>query len=286
MTDQQEQDWHGDFMDSFHARAGNVFEREDVIKCDKHGETPTKVYRAPSGELIGIICPHCTLDQSKARDDEQMCLDAQERARRRMELAINGAMIPERFKTRTLDSYEVTCGEKQAAVLEFCKQYAANFDKALEAGTSVIFSGGVGTGKTHLSVGIAHQVMANGFTAVFATVSGMVRRVRSSWQSDDETELEAMRVFVTPQLLILDEVGIQSGSDNEHQILFEILNSRYERCRPTILLTNLPIRDHVENGVVTRKGLQSYIGDRLLDRMREGGGKAFTFDWQSGRIGR
>lgn len=286
MVDEHDQDWIGDFMGSFHARAGNVFERDDVIKCERHGDTPTKVYRAPDGELVGLKCPDCLQEAAREREVEEARIEAAERARRRIENSMKGAMIPERFKSRTLENYEATSGGKQEAVLEFCKQYAANFDKALDAGTSVIFSGGVGTGKTHLSVGIAHAVIANGYTAIFSTVSGMVRHIRSTWRSEEETELDAMRMYITPSLLILDEVGLQSGSDNEHQILFEILNSRYERCRPTILLTNLPIRDQLENGVVTKKGLQSFIGDRLLDRMREGGGKAFTFDWQSGRIGR
>lgn len=287
MTDQiEDQDWLGDFMGTFHARAGNVFVRDAVVQCEKHGESQTKIYQSKDGAMIGTRCGQCLIDEAKAREDEQVRIEAVERSNRMLESALNGAMIPERFKTRTLDNYEADSGEKQAAVLEFCRQYAENFDKAMELGTSVIFSGGVGTGKTHLSIGIAHKVIASGYTAVFSTVSGMVRRIRSSWRAEDETESDAMNIFVRPKLLILDEVGIQSGSDNEHQILFEILNSRYERCRPTILLTNLPIRDHVENGIVTKKGLQSFIGDRLLDRMREGGGKAFTFDWQSGRIGR
>ena len=281
-----DQDWIGDFMGSFHARAGNVFERDDVIKCEKHGDTPTKVYRAPDGSMIGLKCPECLQEAEREREVEEARIDAAERAKRRIEQSINGAMIPERFKSRTLGNYVADSGEKQSAVLEFCRQYAANFDKALELGTSLIFSGGVGTGKTHLSIGIAHEIMTSGYTAVFSTVSGMVRHIRSTWRSEEENELDAMRSYVMPNLLILDEVGVQSGSDNEHQILFEILNSRYERCRPTILLTNLPIRDQVDNGIVIKKGLQSFIGDRLLDRMREGGGKAFTFDWQSGRIGR
>lgn len=282
MTDlEKNDDWVGSFMDSMHERAGNTFVRDDVIRCEMHGKTQTKVYKSKSGEMIGLLCPKCLEEMEKQAEIDQLRADAQERDRRRIEKAISGAMIPERFKTRTLDNYEVCSGEKQAGILQFCIQYAENFDKAMELGTSLIFSGGVGTGKTHLSVGIAHKVIDSGHTAVFTTVSGMIRHIRSTWKSDDESELDAMKTYIAPNLLILDEVGVQSGSDNEHQILFEILNSRYERCRPTILLTNLPIRDQD-----ARKGLQSYIGERLLDRMREGGGKAFTFDWQSGRVGR
>lgn len=286
MSDGIEQDWMGDYIESFHKKAGNVFLRSDITKCETHGDKPTRIYTAPDGSLIGINCPDCLIEAAKAREEEEARQLAISHVKGRIEASLRGAMIPQRFLTRTLGNYEVDSGDKQAAILEFCKQYAANFEKALEVGTSLIFSGGVGTGKTHLSVGIAQLVIEAGFTSVFSTVSSMIRHIRSTWKSDDENEIDAMRTYVKPDLLVLDEVGLQSGSDNEHQILFEILNSRYERCRPTILLTNLPIRDQVENGIVTKKGLQSFIGDRLLDRMREGGGKAFTFDWQSGRIGR
>jgi len=273
-------------MDSWRARAGYSFLRAENVNCESHGGFICRVYQNSSGGLSEKICPHCASEKSDAerRAEESALFAASQKAR--IANQFDQACVPVRFKNRTLENYAVTEGENQARIHAYCKHYVENFDSVLENGTSIIFSGGVGTGKTHLSVGIANGLIASGHTALFATVSGCVRRVRASWRSETETESDALKIFLIPQLLILDEVGIQSGSDNEHQILFEIINARYSNCLPTILLTNLPILDHAENGVVLRKGLKSFIGERLLDRMREGGGKAFTCDWQSGRVSR
>lgn len=65
---------------------------------------------------------------------------------------------------------------------------------------------------------------------------------------------------------------MQFGSDAEKLILFEIINGRYEAVKPTILLSNLNI-----------DGLKGYMGERVVDRLREGG-KADRFDWPSYRL--
>ena len=74
----------------------------------------------------------------------------------------------------------------------------------------------------------------------------------------------------SPDLLILDEVGVQFGSDFEKQILFDVLNERYEKLKPSILLSNIP-----------GDQLADYLGERVTDRLRENGGKMIGFDWDS-----
>ena len=73
-------------------------------------------------------------------------------------------------------------------------------------------------------------------------------------------------------LLILDEVGVQFGSDTEKLILFDVLNERYEKRRPTLVLSNLSLPD-----------VEQYLGERIFDRLREDGGEAVVFDWESHR---
>lgn len=61
----------------------------------------------------------------------------------------------------------------------------------------------------------------------------------------------------------------------EKLLLFEILNERYERRRPTILITNLPIDE-----------VSAYLGARVFDRLREDGGEFISFTWESYRKSR
>lgn len=149
-----------------------------------------------------------------------------------------------------------------------------------------LFIGLPGTGKTHLAVGIGLEVMEHhGAAVLFTTVMRAVRRVKDTWGRDSrESESEAIAALVFPDLLILDEVGVQFGSDTEKLLLFDILNERYERRRPTILMSNLALDDAEEGGRVV-PGIKSYLGERVFDRLREDGGQYVVFDWPSHRKG-
>lgn len=108
---------------------------------------------------------------------------------------------------------------------------------------------------------------------MFTSVIRAVRSVKETFgKGVERTEAQVLRDLVEPDLLILDEVGVQFGSDAEKLILFEIINGRYESRRPTIIISNLAIGE-----------LEKYLGARAVDRLREGGGKVVVFDWESYR---
>ena len=219
-------------------------------------------------------CPQC-MEILQAKQEEESLQKAKEAALEREQLRwkakINGAAIPERFRDRTLDTYIAkTSGQKKA--LAFSKEYAENFDQVMKAGRCAIFVGKPGTGKTHLAIGIALEIIQQKRSPVFVTVQRLIRRVKDSWSNQNETESEIVNVFASPDLLILDEVGVQFGSDFEKQILFDVLNERYEKLKPSILLSNIP-----------GDQLADYLGERVTDRLRENGGKMIGFDWDSYR---
>ncbi|WP_181944086.1 ATP-binding protein, partial [Klebsiella pneumoniae] len=76
---------------------------------------------------------------------------------------------------------------------------------------------------------------------VFTTALKIAREFKSTWsKTATRSEEDVIRFFTKPDLLIIDEVGIQFGSKAEEMIMFEIINTRYERLKPTILISNLP----------------------------------------------
>lgn len=236
--------------------------------CEKHGEYLSR-------NFIGRVwsrCPKCA-DEKEAADKLEEEKKARAEKRLRWETKIGAAGIPERFQTRTLDTFEAATPAQKHA-LEFAREYAANFTQALKTGRCALFVGRPGTGKTHLAVGIGLRIMgAENRTVLFTTVMRAIRRVKDSWAKESqETETQAIAALTFPDLLILDEVGVQFGSDFERNIMFDVLNERYEKRRPTILLSNL-----------NKDELIGFLGERVFDRMREDGGKFVAFDWDSYR---
>lgn len=238
--------------------------------CATHGPFEARCFLGSAW----TACPTCAAEE-KAREQAEADAKVRADAVLRWQRKIGEAGIPERFRDRRLSSYVATLdGQKRA--LAFAQGYAAGFGEIRKTGRSALFIGLPGTGKTHLAVGIGLEIMEHhGAAVLFTTVMRAVRRVKDTWgRGSDESESEAIAALVFPDLLILDEVGVQFGSDTEKLLLFDILNERYERRRPTVLMSNL-----------TQDEVTDYLGERVFDRLREDGGQSVVFDWPSHRKG-
>lgn len=235
--------------------------------CPTHGEFQAKNHFRD--HWTG--CPGCRADKQAAQQAEEAAQAKREEAAR-WQRRLGFAGIPERFQDRRLSRY-VAQNDGQASVLAFATEYANDFASVMQTGRSAVMVGKPGTGKTHLAVGVALDVMTRGHTALFTTAMRALRRVKETWgKGAQETERSAIEALVFPDLLILDEVGVQFGSDTEKLILFDVLNERYEQRKPTLLLSNL-----------TAPEVRDYLGERIFDRLREDGGRVLVFDWHSHR---
>lgn len=256
-------------------RPGSMFKPADrefvpqFERCTTHGRYQTNVKdERPDGRWIErwvAACPQCAKGAQVQR-------------------LMQRAGIPPRFQTRTLDGYQVEQPGQHRA-LALARRYAKQFAEIRAKGTCLVFSGNRGTGKTHLACGIANAVMGDGYSALFVAAGEVVRKVRATWRKDSPiTEADAINQFAEIDLLIIDEVGVQYGTEGEQIVLFEVINRRYERLMPTIILTNLPIeRPKDGDGRERQMSLADYLGERAVDRLREGGGRLVVFDWPSWR---
>lgn len=236
-------------------------------QCPQHGPY---LSRKLCGQ-VWLRCPAC-IEAQQERQRAQA--DASARRVRQLTWArrLGQAGIPERFQSRSLDGFRAVTPAQQRA-LAFAREYVEGFEGVRASGRGAIFVGRPGTGKTHLAAAIGMALLHEGHTVLFATVMRALRPVKDSWAAGAAmTESQAVALLTAPDLLILDEVGVQFGSDFERHLLFDVLNERYERRRPTLLLSNLPLAEVGE-----------YLGARVLDRLREDGGEQVVFDWESYR---
>lgn len=204
--------------------------------------------------------------------------DEAERRKRKIEGMMGRAAIPPRFVSRSLANYRAeTDGQKRA--LRICQRYAHGFSAAggaRETGACLILAGNPGTGKTHLAAGVANYLLQNGSTAVYITAIAAIRQIRETWQNrTGKTEGQVIQDFVKPDLLIIDEIGVQHGTEAEKLHLFDLINARYEAVKPMIVISNLVLTGE--------SSVEQFIGERAYDRLREGGGRAISFDWGSSR---
>lgn len=237
--------------------------------CEKHGSfTSFKAGGSWSD------CPACVAaEEVQARwESERKRAEEREELAKRLERAerMKRCGIPERFREKRFSSF-VADNKGQNKALAFALDFEKNFQTS--PGRCAVFVGKPGTGKTHLAVSIGLELMDRGLSVLFITAIRAIRRIRDTWSKNaSETESEAVSSLVWPDLLILDEVGVQFGSDAEKILLFDVLNERYEKRKSTIVISNLSLGE-----------VRMYLGERIVDRFREDGGKSIVFDWQSHR---
>jgi len=237
--------------------------------CETHGGYTSLCHLGS----IWLGCPACSAAERavEQRRDESLLRAARVQE---WESGLGRAGIPERFRDRTLESYVVD-HDGQRHALAFAREYADNFDRVRKTGRSAIFMGNYGTGKTHLAVGIGLQVMREHRASVlFVSAGRIVRMVKDTWaRNAGKSESDVVAQMVFPDLLIVDEVGVQQGTEFERNVLFDVFNERYEQRKPSLLLTNCAV-DELSS---------KYLGERVVDRLREDGGSVLMFSWESGR---
>ncbi|MCF7537572.1 ATP-binding protein [Pseudomonas petrae] len=249
--------------------------KSETAQCSEHGQYHKHLVESFIGDRIWQGCPRCQFDAVHSPDDAIYKPAAAVRDARDLNARLIASDIPLRFRKATLDNYQtITSPAQQAIALRQCRDYAQGFEANWNVGRSMMLLGGLGTGKTHLGCAIAqHAIREFRAVARYTSALSIIRDVKSTFAKDAElTETKIYEALSTPDLLIVDEVGVQNGSDFERQVLFETINSRYERLQPTIVISNLSIL-----------AMRKCLGDRVVDRLSDHDGPAVLFNWASAR---
>ena len=104
----------------------------------------------------------------------------------------------------------------------------------LTRGRNLILCGTAGLGKTMIAKNIAHTAILAGHTALFRTASDLLADVDGD---SPGLRRRKFRFYARPNLLVIDECGYLSYDAHAADLLFEIVNHRYER-NSIVLTTN------------------------------------------------
>jgi DNA replication protein DnaC len=243
---------------------------------------------APPGmDLIkapAAVCPLCegtgwktvpnASNGTTSKNDRRVTrCDCQLRAR--AQTLLSAARIPRRYEHCELTNYDTDFPGANPSLAE-AHFIASNFAKKCDprGDKGLLIIGKIGTGKTHLAVGILKELILNrGISCLFYDYRELLKEIQNSYNSTVQTtELDVLRPVFETDVLVLDELGAVKPTEWVWDTVSLILNTRYNDNRTTIITTNFD--DQPAAGVAASISpakaatRAETLGDRIGERMR------------------
>lgn len=187
--------------------------------------------RAEALKLQGLLEHWSSLDESQLKlIHELIQWEENIRGQRGLERRLGSAHLG-KFKPLSDFDWTWPASCDQAAIAELM---TLSF---IASSTNVILVGPNGVGKTMLALNLAHRAVTKGHRALFVTAAKMLGDLTSQ---DGASALERrLRYYARPDVLVIDELGYLSYNNQHADLLFEVVNRRYEN-KPNIITTNRP----------------------------------------------
>jgi len=159
--------------------------------------------------------------------------EANFRNERALQRRIRLARLP---KPKTLTEYDFLF-PKRIAKQKILRLFDCQFIDSYRCG---VFIGPTGTGKTHLLTALGYTACEKGITVRYSRVVDMIN-VLTTAQINGTLE-KALKAYVKPSLLLLDELGYLPIDKRGADLLFQVVASRYE-SGSIVLTTNRAFKD-------------------------------------------
>ena len=219
--------------------------KEKNLKAQKELENIILSYGFPKNYLdIQYKCPKCH-DTGYAND--KMC-ECMKKLCRDIEYKKLNEMSPlelSSFDTFSLEYYSSEGGDdsdraKMEKILRICRKYAREFSLRSK---SMLFQGGPGLGKTHLSLAIAKEVLDNGYGVIYVSAPTILKKLENEYFGYQNDSSRTLENILECDLLIIDDLGTEFDTKFTTTTIYNIMNSRMLSSKPTIISTNMSVGD-------------------------------------------
>ncbi|MBE6542954.1 MAG: hypothetical protein E7675_00995 [Ruminococcaceae bacterium] len=159
------------------------------------------------------------------------------------------------FESFNTSYYDIKFRERAENNLQICKDYADDFGN--EDNANLLFIGGTGLGKTHLSTSIAKKVIEKGYYVVYVSSQTMISDFSSlRFGQGQEDEDSPSAKYFDADLLIIDDLGTELNTPYSVSVIYNVINTRLCRDKAMIISTNL-----------TSTELKSVYAERITSRL-------------------
>ncbi len=193
---------------------------------------------------VPYTCKHC---RDTGFIDSRLCNCHKEilKTIERSDLARLAPVEDCKFESFLLDErfYPDKALQRVEKIFNSCRSYAVNFTPSSK---SILLLGGVGVGKTHLSLAIANVVINRGYSVVFGVSQNIIRDLQNERFNNNQVLQYCDRSVLNCDLLIIDDLGTEVQSPSSLAIIYNIINTRLLSKLPTIITSNYTL-DELED---------------------------------------
>lgn len=192
--------------------------RDGLLCCGTCGEPKETVVEVGGKSIVARCLCRCGVEaREKARADE---------LRKQQEESRKDWM-------RGFEAFTFDADNGKNPTMAFARKYMERWDSILAERLSFTLSGGVGCGKTYAAAAIANAVLDKGYRVWMVTAPALVELM--GFETCERT-MNRLKVF---ELVVIDDLGAERGTEYAKQKIFEAIDTRKNAGLPTIITTNL-----------------------------------------------
>lgn len=161
------------------------------------------------------------------------------------------------FRKKTFSNYDYSHNKQIMDAYLIAKDYTKKFKSIVDdRNNSIIFMGSPGSGKTHLALAIANNLMADKVGVTYMPYRETITRIKQSIM-DEENYNKEMRRYKNAKVLLIDDMFKGNITASDINIVFELINHRYFNNMPIIVSTEKTMDDLLK--------IDEAIGSRMLE---------------------
>ncbi len=215
--------------------------KSEMLQSEKQNMTSLSDYDVP------YVCENCK-DTGTIDGKYCQCIELLAKKIQAEELSSGAPFSQCRFDNFNLDYYPMEGDSKIPPKIRMEKNFAyiKRFAEEFPKGENLLFIGGTGLGKTHLSIAIGNEVLGKGFGVYYSSSDEFIANLERERYNRSNLKIDVYETANDCDLLIIDDLGTEFLTNFGKSAIYNIINSRILKGKSTIVSTNLTMAEIAE----------------------------------------